>query len=228
MRIGILGTGALAASLGGAWVRAGHDVLVGGRSPEKAAAAAAAMGGGAGGGSARAAAAPGEAVAGRDAVLLAVSWAGVPDILRAAGAAGGALAGTVLVDPVNAVDHGVGEHLLTDGRAAAEHIADLAPGAHVVKAFHLFPAARWSAAAASPTGPAGGQVTVPLAGDDEAALRTVGALVADAGARPVTVGPLRRARQLEEAAGLVIALVFAGHDPGAVVPHVPARAAARA
>ncbi|WP_435172735.1 NADPH-dependent F420 reductase [Actinacidiphila sp. bgisy145] len=223
MRIGILGTGALATSLGTAWVRAGHEVLVGGRSAERAAAAAAAMGGGDGrtdgGATARAAATAAEAAAGRDAVLLAVSWAGVPDILRAAGADRGALAGTVLVDPVNAVDHGVGEHLLTDGRAAAEHIADLAPGARVVKAFHLLPAARWSAA--------GGPVTVPVAGDDEAALRTVAVLAGDAGGTAAVVGPLRRARQLEEAAGLVIGLVFAGYDPAAAVPHVPARGAAR-
>ncbi|WP_198549650.1 NAD(P)-binding domain-containing protein, partial [Kitasatospora aureofaciens] len=29
MRIGILGTGSMAAALGGAWVRAGHEVRVG-------------------------------------------------------------------------------------------------------------------------------------------------------------------------------------------------------
>lgn len=235
MRIGILGTGTLATALGAAWVRAGHDVVVGGRSPRKAADAADAMaaiaardsgrdaggtGPGAGsGGTARAAADPAGAVAGRDAVLLAVSWAGVPDILRAAGAAGGALSGTTLIDPVNAVDHGVGVHLVAGGRAAAEHIAELAPGAHVVKAFHLFPADQWA--------PGRPPVTVPIAGDDEAALHTAAGLVRDAGAEPVTVGPLSRARQLEEAAGFVIALVFAGYDPGTAIPHVPARGAAR-
>ena len=31
MRIGVLGTGKMAASLGGAWARAGHDVVIGGR-----------------------------------------------------------------------------------------------------------------------------------------------------------------------------------------------------
>ncbi|SEF78964.1 hypothetical protein SAMN05216223_10226 [Actinacidiphila yanglinensis] len=224
MRIGILGTGVLATALGTAWVRAGRDVVVGGRSPEKAAAAATAMAGAAGtaegGGTARAAGSPGEAVAGRDAVLLAVPWAGVADVLRAAGAGGGSLAGTALIDPVNAVDHGIGEHLVADGRAAAEHVADLAPGAHVVKAFHLFPAGHW-AQGREP-------VTVPLAGDDEAALRTVADLVRAAGADPVTVGPLRRARQLEEVAGLVIALVFAGHDPNAAIPRVPSRPTGRA
>jgi predicted dinucleotide-binding enzyme len=167
-----------------------------------------------GAGSARAAGTA-AAAAGRDAVLLAVSWSGVSDILAAAGAAGGSLAGTPLIDPVNAVDHGVGEHLVAGGRSAAEHIAELAPGAHVVKAFHLFPADQWSAGREP--------VTVPIAGDDEGALATVSALVRDAGATPAVVGPLRRARQLEEAAGLVIALVFAGHDPNTAVPRVPAR-----
>jgi predicted dinucleotide-binding enzyme len=215
MNIGILGTGTLATALGAAWVRAGHDVVVGGRSPRKAADAAARMAASApGAGSARAAGTA-AAAAGRDAVLLAVSWSGVSDILAAAGAAGGSLAGTPLIDPVNAVDHGVGEHLVAGGRSAAEHIAELAPGAHVVKAFHLFPADQWSAGREP--------VTVPIAGDDEGALATVSALVRDAGATPAVVGPLRRARQLEEAAGLVIALVFAGHDPNTAVPRVPAR-----
>lgn len=170
MRIGILGTGTLAVGLGAAWARAGHDVLVGGRSYDKAVAAAGRIGG-----SARAVT-PAEAVAGRDAVLLAVLWEGVPDILRAAGADEGALAGTPLIDPTNAVEHGAGVLRTADGRAAAEHIADRAPGAHVVKAFHLFPADQWQAGREP--------VTVVMAGDDEAALRTTADLIRDAGCPP--------------------------------------------
>ena len=37
MRIGILGNGLMATALGGQWVRAGHDVMIGGRKPERAA-----------------------------------------------------------------------------------------------------------------------------------------------------------------------------------------------
>ncbi|WP_327010816.1 NAD(P)-binding domain-containing protein [Dactylosporangium sp. NBC_01737] len=40
MRIGILGTGNMAAALGGAWAGAAHQVLIGGRDPAKAAAVA--------------------------------------------------------------------------------------------------------------------------------------------------------------------------------------------
>jgi hypothetical protein len=83
---------------------------------------------------------PAEAVRERDAVLVAVAWQGVRDILTAAGAAAGSLAGTPLIDPTNAVEHGVGELLTADGRAMAEQVAEQvagwAPGAQVVKAFH--------------------------------------------------------------------------------------------
>ena len=212
MRIGILGTGALAVALGAAWVRAGHEVLVGGRSPDRARAAAGRMG------AAARAVSPAEAVAGRDAVLVAVAWEGLAGILDLAGAAGGSLAGTPVIDPTNAVEHGVGVLLPADGRSAAEHLAGLAPGAHVVKAFHLFPADQWSEGREP--------VTVAVAGDDPGALDTVADLVRAAGAHPAVVGPLARARQLEEVAGFVIALAFAGTDPNAAVPRVPAPPAA--
>ncbi|MGW5351272.1 NADPH-dependent F420 reductase [Streptomyces sp. NPDC004031] len=209
MRIGILGTGTLAVALGAAWGRAGHEVRVGGRSRERAGDAAAAMGG------AAAAVEPREAVEGADAVLVAVAWEGLADILGLAGAVDGTLAGTPLIDPTNAVAHGVGELLTGDGRSAAEHVADLAPGAHVVKAFHLFASDQWS----------GGRepVTVAMAGDDAGALAAAAKLVEDAGGRPAVVGPLRRARQLEEVAGFVIGLVFAGVDPSTAVPGVPVK-----
>ena len=208
MRIGILGTGTLAVGLGAAWTRAGHEVLVGGRSADKAAAAALRIGGGA------TAVSPIGAVAGRDAVLLAVSWQGLPDMLRAAGAGDGSLAGTPLIDPTNAVKHGVGALLTVDGRAVAEHIADWAPGAQVVKAFHLFAADQWREGREP--------VTVAIAGDHEGALRITAQLVRDAGGRPAVLGPLRRARQLEEVAGFVIGLAFSGVDPSSAVPRVPA------
>jgi len=202
MRIGILGTGNLAGALGAAWVRAGHEVLVGGRSAEKAADVAAKAG--------AAAAAPRDVVRERDAVLVAVLWEGMHDVLRLAGAEDGSLAGTPLIDPTNAVEHGVGELLTPAGRSAAEQIADWAPGANVVKAFHLFPAAQWGA---GPT-----TATVPIVGDDEEALRRTSELVRDAGGQPAVLGALRRARQLEEVAGFVIGLAFSGVDPNSAVP----------
>ncbi|TQM29366.1 hypothetical protein FB390_0963 [Nocardia bhagyanarayanae] len=211
MRIGILGTGAMAAALGGRWARAGHAITVAGRSWDKAQALAARLGGGTRATTVR------EAVAEVDAVLLAVAWDGVSDMLRSAEAHTGTLAGTTLIDPTNAVDHGVGQLTTPPGGSAAQRIAELAPEAHVVKAFHLFPAEQWSDSAALP-------VTVAICGDHPEALRVTEILVRDAGAQAAVIGGLDRARQLEEAAGFVIGLAFKGFDPRAAVPHVPAGA----
>ena len=210
MKIGILGTGTLATALGTVWAKTGHDLAIAGRSPAKAAALAAQIG------SRAEAMSPREAVAGRDAVLIAVLWTGVEEILDSAGAAKGSLNRTPLIDPSNAVEHGVGVLLTEPGRSAAQRIAELAPGAHVVKAFHLFAAGQWL----TPTD--GTPATVAICGDDPAALSTVSALVRDVGATPAVLGPLARARQLEEVAGFVIGLAFSGFDPRNAVPHAPA------
>jgi predicted dinucleotide-binding enzyme len=209
MLIAILGTGALAEALGDRWARSGHVLVISGRSPEKAQSLAGRLGSGA------RASTPRQAVAGCDAVLLAVPWEGAKDALGSAGAGEGTLNGIALIDPVNAVGHGVGVLRTPPGMAAAQEIAAMAPGAHVVKAFHLFPASQW--AGAGREAPA----TVAMCGDDPAALRTVGQLVQDAGGVPAVLGSLDRARQLEEVAGFVIGLAFAGVDPRFAIPSVP-------
>lgn len=203
MRITILGTGMMAEALGGRWVRAGHTVTVAGRAPGRAAQLAARLGAGA--------RALGDAVAGAEAVLLAVPFDAVTDALTAAGAAAGAMAGVPLLDPTNALEHATGVLTLPPAASAAQLIAAHAPGAHVVKAFHLFPAGQW-------TDPSCSTVTVPLCGDHPDALATAATLVRDLGAIPAVFGGLERARQLEEAAGFAIRLAFAGVDPRTAVP----------
>jgi predicted dinucleotide-binding enzyme len=206
MRIGILGTGTLATALATGWTRAGHDISIGGRSPERSERAAKASG-------ARSRPLP-EVAVDADAVLLSVHWEGVADILRAAGAPTGSLAEKPLIDPTNAVEHGIGVLQTESGRAMAHNVAELAPGAQVVKAFHLFPSTRWTTPASSPA-------TVAMCGDDQRALEIVGSLVRDVGGVPAVLGGLDRARQLEEVAGFVIALAFAGLDPQLAIPAVP-------
>jgi predicted dinucleotide-binding enzyme len=214
MRIGILGTGTLAKALGAGWVRAGHELVIGGRSQAKARELADRLGRGV------QAVAPREAVTGRDAVLLAVSWDGVEDMLRSAGAPDGLLDGTPLIDPTNAVEHGAGVLLTGHGDSMAERTAALAPGACVVKAFHLFPAEQWTRS----LGSGEPSVTVAMCGDDPAALGVVSELVRDVGGVPAVLGPLDRVRQLEEVAGFVIGLAFAGSDPNSAIPRVPSPA----
>ena len=212
MRIGILGTGALAEALGTGWDRAGHEVVIGGRSHAKARALAERLGGVA------LACALREVVTGSDAVLLAVTWDGVESILCSVGAEDGTLSGVPLIDPTNAVEHGVGVLLTTVG-SAAQRVAELAPGANVVKAFHLFPAEQW---VLRPPDGSAGPSTVAMCGDDPTALQIASQLVLDVGGVPAVLGPLERARQLEEVAGFVIGLAFAGVDPNSAIPGVPA------
>ncbi|MEV5574222.1 NAD(P)-binding domain-containing protein [Spirillospora sp. NPDC052269] len=200
MRIGIIGTGHMAKALGAVWVRAGHEVVIAGRSPEKARALADELG---------ARSVPVEEVAAeRDAVLLAVPWDAAEHLVA------GVPSGTVLIDPTNAVGHGIGKLLVAPGESMAGRIAAAAPGAHVVKAFHTFPFMQW-------TQPSEGRTpVVVMAGDDPGALKTVGELARDLGGNPVVLGGLDRVRQLEEVGGFVIGMAFAGHDPSAAVPAI--------
>ncbi|MGW7292662.1 NADPH-dependent F420 reductase [Streptomyces xiamenensis] len=107
---------------------------------------------------------------------------------------GTALTGSVVVDICNPVDFTTFDSLVTaPGVSAAEEIAaEAAPGVPVVKAFNTTFAATLVAGEV-----AGQRLDVFLAGDDEGAKATVAELVSSGGLRPLDVGPLRRARELE-------------------------------
>ena len=80
------------------------------------------------------------------------------------------------------------------GTSAAEETAQLVPeGTKVVKAFNTTFAKTLVAGEA-----AGQELEVLIAGDDDAAKATVAALAEAGGMRAVDVGPLRRARMLEQ------------------------------
>ena len=55
-------------------------------------------------------------------------------------------------------------------------------------------------------------------------MEVVSELVGDVGGVPAVLGSLDRARQLEEVAGFVIGLAFAGSDPNSAIPRVPSSA----
>ncbi|MEU9117835.1 NAD(P)-binding domain-containing protein [Streptomyces sp. NPDC048483] len=206
MRIGILGTGGMADALGTQWARAGHELMVGGRSADRAAALAARLGPTARTGSWSEAAGFGEAV------LLAVSHPAVPEVLAAAGPE--ALGGRVLIDCTNAIVEGFRlEH--RDGVSMAERIARIATGARVVKAFHHCHEDVWRM---RPPAFDGEPLAVPLCGDDPDALATVGALVRDLGCEPVAAGGLERAGLVEAMTALLVGLWVGGEDPRAMLP----------
>jgi predicted dinucleotide-binding enzyme len=130
MRVGILGSGLMGGKLGTIFARAGHEVTFSYSRDEgelkKLARAA--------GGNARATN-PREAVTGADAVLLAVHWTRVDDVLQQAGS----LSGKTLITcsmPMSADDSHMVIGLATSG---AEALAAKLPRAHVVSAFSTAP-----------------------------------------------------------------------------------------
>jgi predicted dinucleotide-binding enzyme len=208
MVIGMLGNGTMASALAEAWTREGHTVLLSGRSADKAQEVAERLGE-----CVEAVPAP-AAVERADVVVVAVAWEGIDNILTLAGAATGAFAGKTIIDCTNAVDYASGK-LKPEHGSAAEHIAERAPGGHVVKALHLFAGTGWLSP--SPSQPVR---TVAICGDHPAALDEAAMLIRDLGGAPAVIGGLDHARQLEDVAGFVMQLVAAGSNPVTAVPYV--------
>jgi predicted dinucleotide-binding enzyme len=191
--ISIIGTGGMAAAIGGLAAKARHTVEVMSRDAAKARALAEQVGAGATTGTF------GAAPAG-DIVILAVPYSAVLDVVKQYGEE---LAGKVLVDISNPVasDH---TSFVTPGDSfGAQEIAKVAPvDAKVVKAFNT----QFSHVLAA--GPAEGHpLDVFIAGDDAQAKARVSAFIESLGLRPMDTAPLPMARTLEHACLLSLGLL---------------------
>jgi 8-hydroxy-5-deazaflavin:NADPH oxidoreductase len=197
MRVGILGSGLMGGKLGTIFARAGHEVTFS-YSREDAKLKKLARGAG---GNARAGN-PAEAVTGADAVLLAVHWTRVDDVLQQAGS----LSGKTLITcsmPMSADDSRMVIGLATSG---AEALAAKLPRAHVVSAFStapsevLFPVFNGRRRANRPD--------MVYCGDDATAKRRATRLIRDAGFHPVDLGELKAARNVEPFVLLIAGLAY--------------------
>jgi len=179
VKVTIIGAGNMARGIGTRVVSGGNELELVARNRQAAEELAGEIGG-----------SVGDGVSG-DVVVLAVPYGAVDDVISTHG---DALRGKVVVDITNPVDWSTFDGLVTPSdSSAAEEIAKQAPAAHVVKAFNT---------AFAPTVAAGqvaGQpLDVFLAGDDADAKEKVASVVEAGGMRPLDVGPLKRARQLEQ------------------------------
>jgi 8-hydroxy-5-deazaflavin:NADPH oxidoreductase len=97
----------------------------------------------------------------------------------------------------------MGDKLATPpGSSSAEEVAELVPqGTPVVKAFNTTFAPTLLAGEVD-----GQQLDVLIAAENDGAKRKVTQLVADGGLRPIDVGPLARAQQLEQLGFLHISI----------------------
>lgn len=209
MRIGILGSGAMAAALGGAWVRAGHDVLVGGRDRAAAAATAARIGAAKDGTLA-------DAAAHGELVLAAVPAGVAPRLVNELAAH---LAGRTVVDCTNPLEPGDDGPVPTTGgtTSVARLLADAAPGAHVVKAFNLCHESIWTLPRPSFEGV---PLAVPFCGDDPVSLGRTAELITSMGCTPMPCGGLSRAVYIEAAAAFAIGVWWSGAQPRFAFPAI--------
>lgn len=210
MRIGILGAGGMAGALGTQFVRAGHEVMVGGRNLERARAAAAAIHPTAAGSGSLA-----EAASFGEVVVLAVPAGAVPAVLEASGAGAGALRDRVVLDVTNPIVPGPFTLSTPPGESMAERVAVLAVGAPVVKGFNLCHVSVWRM---TPPAFDDQPLVVPLCGDDPEALATVSGLVDGIGCVAVEGGGLARAGLLEATAAFMIGVWAGGGDARSAFP----------
>ncbi len=197
MRVGILGSGLMGGKLGTLFARAGHEVVFSyARSKEKLKKLARDAHGNARAGT------PGEAAKEADALLLAVYWSRIEDVLNQAGN----LSGKVIVScslPMNADNT---ELIVAHSSSGAEALAKMIPKARVVSAFNTVPSevllsvfeARRKATRPS----------LVYCGDDSSSKRIAAELIRDVGFDPVDAGPLRIARYIEPFALLVAQLAY--------------------
>lgn len=184
LKIGVIGSGRVGGALGGAWVKAGHEVMFSSLDLEHDKALAARLGGKARAGTSREAAAFGEVL------LVAVPYGALPQIGKDLGEL---IKGKVVVDACNPFAARDGE-IATWARekGAGYASAELLPGARIVRAFNAIGFSRMAEAALNK----GERIGMPMAGDDAAAIVIASRLVREVGYEPVLIGPLAMGKYL--------------------------------
>jgi predicted dinucleotide-binding enzyme len=189
MKIGVIGSGRIGSTIGGLWVKAGHEVMFSDRDAEQVKRAIDGLGPElkpkARAGSVA------QAVAFGDAILIAVPYAALPAVQQQVGAQ---LQGKVVVDPNNPVPSRDGEMgAQAREKGAGVSTAALLPGARVVRAFNSWGYGLMAREANRPAP----RMAIPVAADDPAALKLGMQLVADAGFDPVNAGSLAASKAFD-------------------------------
>jgi 8-hydroxy-5-deazaflavin:NADPH oxidoreductase len=187
MKIGFIGAGTVAKTIAKHVLPLGHRVVLSNsRGPESLAALVAELGSGAAAGTAKEAAE-------QDLVVLATNWASVQAALFSVGD----WTGRILVDATNRVASyqplALGD---MSGRTSSEIVADLAPGAKVVKAFNSV-LMSWI----SDFSPSKRKTALFVSGDDADAKKVVSDLIEEIGFCSLDLGSLAVGGQLQQLGG---------------------------
>jgi 8-hydroxy-5-deazaflavin:NADPH oxidoreductase len=201
MRVGILGSGLMGGKLGTLFARAGHEVIFSyARSQKKLERLAPEAGRHAQAGT------PAEAAQQADALLLAVHWLRIDDVLKQAGD----LSDKVIVTCSLPLNTDNTELVVAHTSSGAEELAKRVPKARVVCAFNTVPSevlfgvyeARHKTSRPS----------LVYCGNDKKGKAVAAELIRDVGFDPVDAGPLEIARYTEPFALLVAHLAYEGKE----------------
>jgi 8-hydroxy-5-deazaflavin:NADPH oxidoreductase len=188
MKVGIIGSGVVAQTLGGGFLKHGHEVALGTRDPAKLKDWAAKHRG-------AAVKSMGDAASFGDVVVLAVAGDAALEALRQAGA--GALAGKTVIDACNPIGggppvNGVLSFFTPQNESLMEQLQKAFPNAHFVKAFN-------SVGNGQMINPqfAGGKPTMFICGNDANAKKTVAQILDQFGWETEDMGAVEAARATE-------------------------------
>src|SRR5215472_544442 len=179
--IGTIGAGHIGSTIGGLWVKHGHKVLFSSRHPEELKDMVASLGPLAQAGTVD------QAIAFGDVVLLTVPYGALPQIGRDYATQ---LNGKIVLDTCNAdaSNGAVADEVEANGIGVTSQ--KYLPGTRLVRAFNTMNYKIFASEANRPDP----KLAVPIAGDDQDAVRIAAALVRDAGFDPVVVGKLADAK----------------------------------
>jgi predicted dinucleotide-binding enzyme len=186
MKIGIIGSGNIGSTLGTLWVKAGHQVLFSSRHPEELKPLVDGLGPLARAGTVR------DALTFGDVVFIGVPYGAYPQIGKDYAKE---FVGKIVLDAGNAVlarDGEIGKQARENGVALTS--AKLLAGARIVRAFNIMNFRKVASLSNRPEG----RIAIPMAGDDQEALKVASGLVRDAGFEPVILGSLQRSKVFEQ------------------------------
>ena len=188
MKVGIIGSGVVAQTLGAGFLKHGHEVALGTRDPAKLKDWAAKNKG-------AAAKSMSEAAAFGDVIVLAVAGQAALEALKLAGAE--ALGGKTVIDACNPIGggppvNGVLSYFTPQNESLMERLQKAYPAAHFVKAFN-------SVGHGQMINPhfAGGRPTMFICGDDAEAKKTVAQILDQFGWETEDMGAVEAARAIE-------------------------------
>jgi predicted dinucleotide-binding enzyme len=185
LKIGVIGAGKIGGTLAALWAKAGHEVLVSSRHPEQLADLARSLGPKGRVGT------PREAASFGDVVLVSVPYGALPQLGHDLAKE---LKGKVVLDTGNPYPQRDGD-MAYEARRKGTGVAsaEFLPGVRLVRAFNAISHLNLRGEAHR----SGERIGIPIAADDERALRVAARLVKDAGFEPVVVGPLSRAKAFD-------------------------------